>query len=49
MATGVTNPKETLLNEVRSEYERTQLRLRELQALIEQSQAEVKRLQQKKC
>src|SRR5437868_9995666 len=47
MAIGASNPKENLLNEVRGEYERTQLRLRELQALIEQSQAEVKRLQQK--
>jgi two-component system sensor histidine kinase DegS len=47
MATGASNPKEALLNEVRGEYERTQLRLKELQALIEQSQAEVRRLQQK--
>src|SRR4051812_41376074 len=47
MAIGASNPKEALLNEVRSEYERTQLRLKELQALIDQSQAEVKRLQQK--
>ncbi len=47
MATGASSPKETLLSEVRGEYDRTQLRLRELQSLIEQSQAEVKRLQQK--
>jgi two-component system, NarL family, sensor histidine kinase DegS len=47
MTTGVGNPKEALINEVRSEYDRIQLRLRELQALIDQSQAEVRRLQQK--
>ncbi len=47
MTTGVSNPKEALIHEVRSEYDRIQLRLRELQALIDQSQAEVKRLQQK--
>jgi two-component system, NarL family, sensor histidine kinase DegS len=47
MTTGVSNPKEALINEVRSEYDRIQLRLRELQTLIDQSQAEVKRLQQK--
>src|SRR5947207_15664210 len=44
---GVGNTKPSLINEVRSEYDRIQLRLRELQALIDQSQAEVKRLQQK--
>src|SRR5712691_145272 len=47
MASGVTNPKEALLSDVRGEYERIQLRLKELLALIDQSQAEVKRLQQK--
>src|SRR5438132_3193788 len=47
MATGVTNPKEALVSEVRSENDRIQLRLRELQTLVEQSNAEVKRLQQK--
>lgn len=47
MTTGVINPKEALVSEVRAEYERISLRLRELQSLIEQSQAEVKRLQQR--
>src|SRR5258706_1049011 len=48
MVSGVSsNPKEALVSEVRGEYDRTQLRLRELLNLIEQSQAEVKRLQQK--
>ncbi len=47
MTPGLNNPKEALVNEVRAEYDRTQLRLKELQTLIEQSQAEVKRLQQK--
>jgi len=47
-ATGVSNnPKEALLSEVRTEYERITARLRELQSLIEQSQQEVKRLQQR--
>jgi two-component system, NarL family, sensor histidine kinase DegS len=46
-ATGVSNPKEALLSEVRTEYERVTARLRELQSLIEQSQQEVKRLQQR--
>src|SRR5437763_475100 len=47
MASGVTNPKEALVTEVRSESDRIQLRLKELQNLIDQSQAEVKRLQQR--
>jgi two-component system sensor histidine kinase DegS len=47
MTTGVSNPKEALIDEVRTEHERIQVRLRELQQLIDQSQAEVKRLQQK--
>jgi len=46
-ATGLSNPKEALLSEVRTEYERITARLRELQSLIEQSQQEVKRLQQR--
>lgn len=45
--TGPTNAKEALVSEVRGEFDRIQLRLRELQTLIDQSQAEVKRLQQK--
>jgi len=45
MTTGVTNPKEALISEVRTEYERMSARLRELQTIIDQSQAEVKRLQ----
>src|SRR5439155_25393160 len=47
MTTGTTSTKEALINEVRAEVESIQLRLRELQTLTEQSQAEVKRLQQK--
>src|SRR5260221_1100287 len=47
MASGVTNPKEALVTEVRSESDRIQLRLKELQNLIDQSQAEVKRMQQR--
>ncbi len=47
MTTGVKNPKEALVSEVRTEYERISMRLRELQSLIDQSQAEVKRLQQR--
>jgi two-component system sensor histidine kinase DegS len=47
MTTGTTSPKEALISEVRAEMDRVQLRLRELQTLTEQSQAEVKRLQQK--
>src|SRR5271154_4570781 len=47
MTTGAANPKEMMVNELRSEFDRTQLRLRELQTLVEQSNAEVKRLQQK--
>jgi chromosome segregation ATPase len=44
---GVTNPKEALIGEVRTEYDRIGARLKELQTLIEQSQQEVKRLQQR--
>jgi len=47
MASGANNPKEALVNEVRTEFDRIQLRLKELQNLIDQSQAEVKRLQQR--
>src|SRR5690349_14665959 len=47
MSTGISNPKDALLSELRSAYERMQLRIRETQQLIDQSQAEVKRLQQK--
>ncbi|MEP7286586.1 MAG: histidine kinase [Chloroflexota bacterium] len=47
MATGISNPKEALVNEVQTEHERINTRLRELQNLIDQSQVEVKRLQQK--
>ena len=47
MTPGPSNPKEALLSEVQSEYDRIKLRLTELQTLIDQSQAEVKRLQQK--
>src|SRR5260221_4417306 len=47
MASGVTNPKEALVTEVRAEFDRIQLRFKELQNLIDQSQAEVKRLQQR--
>jgi two-component system sensor histidine kinase DegS len=47
MASVASNPKEALVSEVRSEYDRTQLRLKELQTLVEQSQAEVKRWQQR--
>ncbi len=47
MASVASNPKEALVNEVRGEYDRIQLRMNELQTLIDQSQAEVKRLQQK--
>lgn len=45
MTTGVTNPKEALTSEVRGEYERMTARVREMQSLIEQNEAEVKRLQ----
>lgn len=43
----ILDPQQTLINEVKSEYDRMQLRLRELNSLIEQSQTEVRRLQQK--
>ena len=45
--TSVSNPKETLISEVRAEYERIGLRLRELQSLIEQSRFEVEQLQKR--
>jgi two-component system sensor histidine kinase DegS len=45
--TSVTNPKETLISEVRAEYERIGVRLRELQSLIEQSRFEVEQLQKR--
>ncbi len=47
MSVGISSAKEALVGEVRGELERTQLRMRELQTLIDQSQAEVKRLQQR--
>lgn len=47
MSVGISSAKEALVSEVRAELERTQLRMRELQTLIDQSQAEVRRLQQK--
>ncbi|MCC7449411.1 MAG: hypothetical protein IT324_18475 [Anaerolineae bacterium] len=47
MSVGISSAKEALVSEVRAELERTQLRVRELQTLIDQSQAEVRRLQQK--
>jgi len=47
MVIGASNPKDALVSELRGEYDRIHLRLRELQTLIDQSQAEVKRLQQK--
>lgn len=46
-ATGSANPKEAMITEVRTEYERITTRLRELQSLIESSQQEVRRLQQR--
>src|SRR5258708_34980509 len=47
MASVTSNPKEALVGEVQTEYDRIQLRLKELGTLVEQSQAEVKRWQQK--
>src|SRR5260221_11586626 len=48
MSSGVAiNPKQALLNEVQSEVEVIEKRMKELQTLTDQSQAEVKRLQQK--
>src|SRR5215470_17505556 len=47
MASGINNPKEALVGEMRTEFDRVQLRLKELQNLIDQSQAEVKRMQQR--
>src|SRR5215475_3450689 len=47
MTSVASNPKEALVGEVQAEYDRVQLRLKELQTLIEQSQAEVKRWQQR--
>jgi two-component system sensor histidine kinase DegS len=45
MSSAPTNPKEALIHEVQNEYELIQKRLRELQSLIDQSQAEVRKLQ----
>ncbi|MFN7209984.1 MAG: sensor histidine kinase [Aggregatilineales bacterium] len=42
-----TNPKETLINELRAEHEQIGKRLREIQSMIDQSQAEFRRLQQR--
>ncbi|MBX3081660.1 MAG: hypothetical protein KF716_08480 [Anaerolineae bacterium] len=47
MTTAATNAKDVLVNEIRSEYDRIGLRMRELQSLTDQSQAEVRRLQQR--
>ncbi|HLY25468.1 MAG TPA: histidine kinase [Aggregatilineales bacterium] len=47
MTSVASNPKEALLNDVRGEFDRMQLRIKELQTLIDQSQVEVKRLQQR--
>jgi two-component system sensor histidine kinase DegS len=48
MTTGMpSNPKDALIAEVQGEYEQIQKRLKELQSLIDQSQAEVRRLQQR--
>jgi len=47
MTSVASNPKEALVGEVQTEFDRIQLRLKELQTLIEQSQVEVKRWQQK--
>lgn len=45
--TSVTNPKETLLSEVRAEYEKIGARMRELQSIIEQSRFEIDQLQKR--
>lgn len=42
-----TNPKETLIDELRAEHEQIGKRLREIQSMIDQSQAEFRRLQQR--
>lgn len=42
-----TNPKETLIDELRAEHEQISKRLREIQSMIDQSQAEFRRLQQR--
>ncbi len=47
MNSGATSTKDTLINELRNEQETIQKRLKELQSLIEQSRAEVRRLQQR--
>lgn len=45
MTLAMMNPKESLINEVQSEYDQIQKRIKELSALIEQSQVEVRKLQ----
>ncbi|MCC7205758.1 MAG: sensor histidine kinase, partial [Anaerolineae bacterium] len=48
MTTGTpTNPKEALIQQVHNEYEQIQKRIKELGSLIDQSQAEVRKLQQR--
>src|SRR5215468_218044 len=47
MASIVTNPKDALVNEVRGESDRIQLRIKELAAIIQQSEVSVKALQNK--
>lgn len=48
MTTGTpTNPKDALINQVQNEYEQIQKRIKELGSLIDQSQAEVRKLQQR--
>src|SRR5579859_4882806 len=45
MTSVASNPKEALLNDVRSEYDRIHLRLKELQTLMDSTQQEVKKVQ----
>ncbi len=47
MSTGTSNPKEVILAELRGEDERIKRRIMEMQSMIDQSQAEVKRLTQR--
>ncbi len=47
MTSVASNPKEALLNDVRSEFDRIQLRIKELQTLIDSTQVEVKKVQQR--
>ncbi len=47
VAPPIANPKDALIGEVRTESDRITTRLRELQSLIDQSQQEVRRLQQR--